>query len=412
MMGRVHETTRVAGIVLVLLCLVANPGLAKGPVGLEAAQSEIPVDQLLDVGIAIFDPGLPEEDEHALEERGIFPDLRKSEAKFIPVQLRETLESTGHWGAVRVLPSQGEGVDVTVSGEILASTGMTLAIRVRVVDSLGRVWRDKRYKQNADSRAYLDDDEVVVKGDPYQGLYNRIANDMLDSRESLSPKTLRSIREVSAVKFAADIAPGVFGGYLSVNKKGRYKIHHLPADDDPMMARVFRVRDRDWIFVDTLTEHYANFSEGMQESYDEYRLNSYHEQRTLQAVRREARTQKILGGLLLVGAAVTGGSTAAARAARTAAAVGGGLVLADGIETGKNAKIHVESLRELAQSFDAEVEPMLIEVEGRVLRLEGSVEAQYAEWRKLLHEIFTEEAALPVDPNADGRPAATGTATD
>jgi hypothetical protein len=289
---------------------------------------------------------------------------------------------------------------------------MTLAVRVRVVDSLGRVWKDKRYKQVADSRAYLDDDDIVIKGDPYQGLYNRIANDMLEARESLSPKTLRGIREIAAVKFAADIAPEVFGGYLSVNKKGRYKIHHLPAEGDPMMARVFRVRARDWMFVDTLTEHYANFSEAMQESYDEYRLNSYHEQRTLQAVRREARTQKILGGLLLVGAAVTGGSTAGARAARTAAAVGGGLVLAEGIEAGKNARIHVESLRELAQSFDAEIEPMLVEVEGRVLRLEGSAEAQYAEWRKLLHEIFMEEADLPVDPNADDRPAATGTATD
>ena len=55
---------------------------------------------------------------------------------------------------------------------------------------------------------------------------------------------------------------------------------------------------------------------------------------------------------------------------------------------------------------------MLVEVEGRVLRLEGSAEAQYSEWRELLHEIFTEEASLPVDLNADDLPAEPQVATD
>jgi hypothetical protein len=55
---------------------------------------------------------------------------------------------------------------------------------------------------------------------------------------------------------------------------------------------------------------------------------------------------------------------------------------------------------------------MLVEVEGRVLRLEGSAEAQYAEWRKLLHEIFSEEVSLPVDLNADQLPAEPQVATD
>ena len=88
------------------------------------------------------------------------------------------------------------------------------------------------------------------------------------------------------------------------------------------------------------------------------------------------------------------------------------MVLSEGIERGKEAKIHIESLKELAQSFDAEMEPMLVEVEGRVLRLEGSAEAQYAEWRKLLHEIFSEEVSLPVDLNADDLPVEPQVATD
>jgi len=411
-MGVISQSRPIAALLLVALFLPTTPGLAGNQVEASVAQTEIPWDELLDVGIEIFDPGFSDDDELALIERGIFPDLRRSEAKFFAVQLKRTLESTGHWGAITVLPTHTEGVDINVSGEILDSTGMTLAVRVRVVDSLGRVWKDKCYKQDADRQAYLDEDEVAEKGDPYQSLYNKIANDMLHERDSMKTKELRQIREIAAVKFAADIAPDVFGGYLKVNKKGRYKVQRLPAEDDPMMARIVRVRERDYIFVDTLNEHYGNFHDQMLESYDEFRMHSWHEERTLRAVRREARMEKILGGLLLVGAAMTGGSTHTSRAARTAAAVGGGMVLSEGIERGKEAKIHVESLKELAQSFDAEMEPMLVEVEGRVLRLEGSAEAQYAEWRKLLHDIFSEEVSLPVDLNADELPAEPQVATD
>ena len=42
------------------------------------------------------------------------------------------------------------------------------------------------------------------------------------------------------------------------------------------------------------------------------------------------------------------------------------------------------------------MEPLLVEVEGKVLQLTGSVESQYASWRELLREIFATETGLPV----------------
>ena len=42
---------------------------------------------------------------------------------------------------------------------------------------------------------------------------------------------------------------------------------------------------------------------------------------------------------------------------------------------------------------------MLVEVEGQTLRLEGSAETQYAEWRSMLNEIFTAETGLSVAPD-------------
>ena len=71
----------------------------------------------------------------------------------------------------------------------------------------------------------------------------------------------------------------------------------------------------------------------------------------------------------------------------------------------------VEALKELAAPFDAEVAPMLVEVEGQTLRLEGSAETQYAEWRRLLNKIFAAETGLSVDPD-DSVPTAEPTAVE
>src|SRR5512141_1309325 len=71
------------------------------------ATSEIPQQELLDVGVRLFDPGIPkgaEEDLEAAAKKGIYPDIRKAEARFMPNVLRKTLEGSGQWGAVRVIP--------------------------------------------------------------------------------------------------------------------------------------------------------------------------------------------------------------------------------------------------------------------------------------------------------------------
>ena len=107
------------------------------------ATVHIPEAELLDVGIRVFDPGIPknlEDDEEALAKKRIYPDLRKAEARYIPTLLRETLEGTAQWGAVRVIPNNAEFVDVIVNGKLVDSNGGFLAIDVTVTDAAGRVW--------------------------------------------------------------------------------------------------------------------------------------------------------------------------------------------------------------------------------------------------------------------------------
>src|SRR5512144_1426844 len=102
------------------------------------ATVHIPEAELLDVGVRVFDPGIPEnikDNEEALAKKRIYPDLRKAEARYIPTLLRETLEGTAQWGAVRVIPTTAEFVDVIVTGKMVESNGGFLALDVTVIDA-------------------------------------------------------------------------------------------------------------------------------------------------------------------------------------------------------------------------------------------------------------------------------------
>ena len=57
--------------------------------------------------------------------------------------------------------------------------------------------------------------------------------------------------------------------------------------------------------------------------------------------------------------------------------------------------MHGESLKQLGSSFQNEVQPIVVDIEGRTLELKGSAEQQYAEWRQLLRELYENETGLP-----------------
>jgi hypothetical protein len=259
------------------------------------------------------------------------------------------------------------------------------------------VWRKDTYKEDAHTVSY--DPERLETRDPFQNVYNRIANDMLVARERLDEEELNTVREVSRLRFGADIAPHAFADYLSVDRKGRYRIEKLPAEDDPMMQRIAVIRERDYMFVDTLNEYYSDFYTRMDEPYHDWRVFSYEEESALREIRRKARTRKILGGLLIFVGLASDSSNSASSVAKDAAVIGGLATVHSGIQKGKEAKIHKAAIQELAASFDGELAPLLVEVEGQTLKLEGTAEDQFTEWRRLLAEIFSAETGLPADPD-------------
>jgi len=371
----------------------------------QKATAEVPQDELLDVAVRLFDADVPK-DSKTQDEQGIFPEVRDAESRYIPVVIRDTLEGTGEWGQVRVLPRDGTGMDVYVDGKILESDGRVLKLDVTVSDSSGRSWYRKVYEGTADTRAYKD--VASRPRDPFENVYNTLANDMLAARHKLTHEQLVQLHDISDLRFDAELAPYAFSQYLAQDRKGDWTIVRLPAADDPVLQRLQRVRERDYSLMDTLNEHYTNFADSMSTPYTNWRKYSYDELEARSQAQREALTKQILGAVAVVGGIIAGSNSnsSAAAAASTAAVIGGMYAFKSGLDQRAEIKSHTESLKQLGDSFQSEVQPMVVDVEGRTLQLKGSAEDQYAEWRMLLKQLYENETGLPATVGAAPVPPA------
>jgi len=181
----------------------------------ERATIEVPDDELLEVGVRLFDPNVPQDPEDQEKQR-VFPDVRKAESRYIPLMIRDTLEDTGQWGQVRVLPRDGTGMEVFVDGSILESNGQELRLAITVTDATGRKWFSRTYEGRADTRSYKDG--IVKPRDPFENVYNTFANDLLAARRGLEREQRVELRRVADLRFAADLAPYAFDGYLAQDR--------------------------------------------------------------------------------------------------------------------------------------------------------------------------------------------------
>jgi hypothetical protein len=355
----------------------------------------VPEAELMDVGIGIFHPGV---DDLSAEKEGVFPQVRRAEARYMPYKLMETLQMTGNWGIVRVIPDRQSEMDLWIDAEILQSDGESLRLNVTVSDATGRVWYSRKYEETASKYAY--DVRNATRQDPFQGLYNRIVNDLMAYRKLLGAADVRAIRATTELKFARRFAPEAYADYLQVDGKGHYTIIRLPAENDPLLQRLRRIRERDYAFVDTLQEYYGSFVRKMEDPYRSWRSESYFETMALRETRRSANA-KLIGGIAAVAAGILGAASDSqlGQAAGYVGILGGAYAVKEGLGEREEAKMHVEALKELGASLDAEVQPATVTLEDRTVTLSGTVDEQYGQWRAILKEIYQTETGLP--PIAD-----------
>lgn len=364
-----------------------------GNVPLNKAVIEVAEGQLLDVWIELFDPGeLPDDDEEAM---GLSMDIRDAEARYMPEQLRTVMESTGYWGAVRVVPQDTEGSELLVRGAIIVSDGEELELEITALDATGREWFSRNYEEEIEADSYRQRNSSGE--DIFYSLYHTIANDLAEFRQSLTASDITAIRQVAELRFAADLSPEAFDDYLALDRKGRYSVVRLPAADDPMLRRVLAIRDRDFLLIDTLNGHFDNFSREMDSPYNEWRKARSAEAAALRKVESDALKRKLLGAAAILGAIVVESSNNGnygSSVLRDTLILGGAYAIKSGFDRGAETDIHRDAIIELDESFSSEARPLVVEVEGEVHELTGSAEAQYAQWRALLRRIYASETGF------------------
>ena len=371
------------------------------PTNIQIAQREIPEFELLDVGIVVFQTQKLTEDD--IEDKGTNNEIRQSEAHFIPCHLRNTLQRSAQWGSVRVLPEESAAQDVLVTGEILESNGQELILKIKVTDARGRLWYEETYRQEAIGASYKDN--TPWEQDPYQDLYNTIANDLAAHRQKLTAGSAERIRAVAKLQFAREFSPEAFGDYLIENEDQEITLNRLPADGDPQMARLMAVRERDHMYIDTLNQYYDGFYAGMWPAYENWRKLDLTERLAREEIEKSAMLRKA-GGALLVAMAILLEATQGGGGSMLQGlmVVSGGQVFMSGINLSKQAEIHSAAIAELSESFGADMEPVNLELRGQTYELTGSAQEQYRQWRELLRQIYLEETGFGPGP-ADVRDA-------
>ena len=237
-------------------------------------------------------------------------------------------------------------------------------------------------------------------------MFNTIANAMVEARSELDAKQLEEIATISELEFASRLSPEVFDGYLKKDGDGSVEIARLPARNEPMLERVAEVRLRDEMFVDTMGIHYQNFASQLGSNYRHWRETSSQEIYAKAALRREQIARGI-GSFLTLAAVVAGGATIRDKdkdkdgRATTGIAIAGAMIIQHQMQIiralGQQKQMHEEGLFELAESFQAEVQPMVVELNSTNVRLTGTTAAQYEEWQRLLHDVYRAENAVIAD---------------
>ena len=401
------KATRMAVAILLLTTLSAcvtyeyhetrSNHLSKAdPNAAEQLDSRVYNQSLLDVGVVLLGDGVDLLDDDSVA----YANVRRSEAVWFTEQLKQTIDNSNAWGLVRTLPNNNIVFDLIVEGTIIDSTGEDLALQIKAYDSTGVQWLSKDYFEKVSQYAY--NPEITLNRDPFQNIFNEIANDLFELRSQRDNTKLLTIREVSKLRFAKEFAPQVFDSFVHLGDGDIYQVHRLPADNDPMIERVEQIRARNDLFLDVLQDYYRVFQNNMSNPYNEWRKISYKDVVYQRQLAKKAQQERI-AGLAIVASGVlaaTGNNSSATRAAGSVGIGVGASLFQESYGTADEASLHAEALREYGESLEVELEPSVIDLRERSVTLTGTVEDQFKEWKRILQEMFDAEQAI-LNPDID-----------
>jgi len=341
-----------------------------GDVNLIQAIQAPSANALLEIGVQVFGTAQKEAEEYEIGD-WVFDEIIRKETQFLPHLLKNTLVDSRQWGAIRVIPDRDPSLDLIVEGEIVQSDGETLELQIRAFDSSGREWLNKTYADQSIQEEYPESTRFTLDNtfdainfvDPFQDIYNRIANDLVAVRTNLGEQTLRDLNLVTDMLYAGDLSPSDFSGAVKENEDGLLVIDRLPSLDDPMMARVADMKYRHHLFIDTVDEYYQTLYEDIQPAYVLWRRYSIDQITEIETSQQEASQSDY-------------GSSS------------GFLSLSQRYDRFKWSKIFEREFNDLAAGFNNELAPAFLELNSQVHGLTGTMEQQYREWRGILRRLF------------------------
>jgi len=351
----------------------------------------------LDVIVLVFDPNLPDADDCKKEkEDEVWPEVRRAEANRFAYKMKQALEQTSSFGAVRVTPDATATGEIYVIGKIIESNGMNVEIEISVTDISGHTWFTKKIDHEVDENYF--DAEANKGNDPYEPVFTAAAQYIVEELQDQDFKRVENLKRLSKLRFGANFSEAHFSEYIG-EEDGKFHITAYPDSEDAMMNRIEAIRYRDQMFVDGLQDNYRAFSDKMDEPYTVWQESALNEQVALAEVRRKS-FGKAVGGILLVALGV--GLAVASRngnvATRTTGALVGATVgvvgaakLMEAADTSEEAEFHKESLNELGESLDIELGPQVVEFQNQTKEITGSAKEQFGQWRQFLQRIYEQE---------------------
>lgn len=351
-----------------------------------------------DVVIPVFSPGLSDAEAN-YEEDGVWPELRRAEANRFAYQLKQALDESGMFGAVRVTPNSTASGDLYVLGEIIESNGQEVEFSLTAVDASNKQWLNETIDHEVHEGFYKNPRNEGL--DPYQPAFDEAASVIIEALLEQQQSHLAQLKSIADLRFAISFNEDAFSDYLDTSGR-QIELLGLPSDADPMFERVKSIRVREQLFIDNLQQNYANFSEQMNDSYLAWQQASATELQ-LQKAAKTKSALKILGGVALVAAAVAAavsGSSIDQNVGRDVAViaggVGGAVLISSGFKSREEAKFHQDAINELGESINLEMAPQVMTYEEQSVELTGDIENQFQQWRAFLNRMYQLEATPDV----------------
>lgn len=343
----------------------------------------------LDINIVELDPGLSGDD--ALDrENGLWPELRRAESRRFAVKMMRSLNETNAFANVTVTTSAEFLADVVIEGTVKESNGEDVHLLINAKDATGKpIIKNKLYKHRTNEYFYQN---IRNKGkDPFDPLYRSIAGDII---KELKKRNLEQIQLVSDLRFAQKLNDMEFYDALDI-ENNRYSLGFVPALNDPMFIRAQNVQLKDAQFRNEMQKHYVSFTDTMDESYKIWQEAALTASKQKREAQRAAAGKAILGALIVAAAASSASSSDSYdyNYGPTVAATVGASLLVSAVGDARQARVHESTINEVSKSFDGEIAPQVVEMEGLQVKLEGNIQNQFDQWQTILADIYESESS-------------------